>query len=299
MTADRNHHDDRTGSLFRMLEDKIALERSFGVEVVGKSEPAVEPVPATPPPAPSSSSPLPAASSFPLPPGEGQGEGVSLPAPEEKTLADKPPVAQREEEKKQAAPVALPASASKADQLAALRQEMIDCHECVLAKTRTNLVFGVGNPEARLMFVGEAPGADEDAQGEPFVGRAGQLLTRMIIAMGLKREDVYIANILKCRPPENRLPRPDEVIACIPYLRRQIDIIHPEVLVCLGGTAAQNLLEIQMPVGRMRNQWHEFRGIQTLVTFHPAYLLRNPPDKSKAWEDMKTVLNKLGLPIPK
>ncbi len=263
MTPAKKQHDDRTAPLFRMLEDKIALERSFGVEVVGK------PVPA---------------SSSPLPPGEGQGEGDVSPAPETKAPAEKPPAAQ--------------GTGTKAERLAALRQELADCHECQLARTRTNLVFGVGNPEARLMFVGEAPGADEDAQGEPFVGRAGQLLTRMIIAMGLRREDVYIANILKCRPPENRVPRPEEVIACMPYLRRQIDIIHPEVLVCLGGTAAQNLLELQMPVGRMRNQWHDYHGVPTLVTFHPAYLLRNPPDKGKAWEDMKTVLNRLGLPIP-
>lgn len=259
--------DDRTASLFRMIEDKIALERSFGVEVISAAKPDAA--------AEVTSAPAPFVSPLPPPGGEGQGEGREAKVPE------------------------LPANASKADRLAALYREMAECHECPLASTRTNLVFGDGSAEAELMFVGEAPGADEDAQGLPFVGRAGQLLNRMIAAMGLKRADVYIANILKCRPPGNRQPRPDEVINCIPYLRAQIDIIRPKLLVCLGGVAAHNLLQNEDPVGRLRNQWHEFGGVPVLVTFHPAYLLRNPADKGKAWEDMKMVLHKLGKPIPK
>jgi DNA polymerase len=257
---------DETGSLFRMLEDKLELEKSFGVEVIpsGKEAPAAESIPS-----PSSG-------------GEGQGEGR---------------VAEGARERPEK--IALPAGASKAERLAALEQEMAECHECALGSTRTNLVFGVGNPEAAIVFVGEAPGADEDAQGEPFVGRAGQLLTRIIGAMGLKREDVYIANILKCRPPGNRQPRPNEVIECLPYLRRQIAVIQPKVIVCLGGVAAQTLLQTDMPVGRMRHQWHDYDGVPLLVTFHPAYLLRNPNDKGEVWEDMKLVLHKLGLAIPK
>jgi DNA polymerase len=200
---------------------------------------------------------------------------------------------------KKRAPIVLPPNASKHQRLEALKQEMLDCHQCPLAATRTNLVFGVGNPDADILFVGEAPGADEDAQGIPFVGRAGQLLTRIIIAMQLKREDVYIANILKCRPPGNRPPRPDEVIECLPYLRKQIAIIKPKAMVCLGATAAQTLLQTPMAVGRLRKHWHEYEGIPMLVTFHPAYLLRNPADKGEVWDDMKLVLHKLGLPIPK
>ena len=256
-------------SLRRMLEDKIALERAFGVEVIGRAKPDATPVESAPAVSVTPFSPRPPQG------GEGKGEGAKT-------------------EK-----VELPANASKAERLAALNREMADCHECPLASTRMNLVFGDGSAEAELMFVGEAPGADEDAQGLPFVGRAGQLLNRMIIAMGLKREDVYIANILKCRPPGNRQPRPDEVIACIPYLKRQIAIIQPKLIVCLGGVAAHNLLQNEDPVGRLRNQWHEYEGVPLLVTFHPAYLLRSPGEKAKAWEDMKTVLNKLGKPVPK
>jgi DNA polymerase len=195
--------------------------------------------------------------------------------------------------------VGLPAGGSKAEQLAALEKELADCHDCPLGATRTNLVFGVGNPEADILFIGEAPGADEDAQGIPFVGRAGQLLTKIVEAMGLQRSDVYIANILKCRPPENRNPRPSEVACCLPHLRRQIDIIRPKVIVCLGGVAAKTLLASDLPVGRMRGTFLDYNGIPLLVTFHPAYLLRNPADKNIVWEDMKMVLHKLGLPIPK
>lgn len=173
--------------------------------------------------------------------------------------------------------------------LETLRNEMLTCHKCSLGKTRTNLVFGVGNPRATLMFVGEAPGRDEDLQGEPFVGRAGQLLTKIIEAIGLKRNDVYIANVLKCRPPGNRAPLPEEIVLCMPYLLKQIEIIQPKVLCALGTFAAQTLLSTKAPVGTLRGRFHDYKGIPIMVTFHPAYLLRNPNDKAKVWEDMKKV----------
>jgi len=170
-----------------------------------------------------------------------------------------------------------------------LRGEMLVCHKCPLGKTRTNLVFGVGDPMAKLMFVGEAPGRDEDIQGEPFVGRAGQLLTKIIEAIGWKRSDVYIANVLKCRPPENRNPLPEEIVLCMPYLIKQIEIIQPKVLCALGTFAAQTLLNTKAPVGTLRGKFHEYKGIPMMVTYHPAYLLRNPNDKAKVWDDMKKV----------
>src|SRR5574337_1235059 len=178
--------------------------------------------------------------------------------------------------------------------LEGLRSEMLVCHKCPLGKTRTNLVFGVGNPMATLMFVGEAPGRDEDLQGEPFVGRAGQLLTKIIEAIGLKRSDVYIANVLKCRPPGNRNPLPEEIILCMPYLIKQIEIIQPKVLCALGTFAAQTLLNTKAPVGTLRGKFHEYKGIPMMVTYHPAYLLRNPNDKAKVWDDMKKVRDFLG-----
>ncbi len=170
-----------------------------------------------------------------------------------------------------------------------LRQKTLTCHKCPLGKTRTNLVFGVGNPMADLMFVGEAPGRDEDLQGEPFVGRAGQLLTKIIEAIGLRRSDVYIANVLKCRPPGNRNPLPEEILLCMPYLIKQIEIIQPKVLCALGTFAAQTLLNTKAPVGTLRGKFHEYKGIPMMVTYHPAYLLRNPNDKAKVWDDMKKV----------
>lgn len=175
-----------------------------------------------------------------------------------------------------------------------LKREMLACHKCPLSKTRTNLVFGVGNSMANLMFVGEAPGRDEDLQGEPFVGRAGQLLTKIIEAIGLNRSDVYIANVLKCRPPGNRNPLPEEIVLCMPYLLKQIEIIQPKVLCALGTFAAQTLLSTKAPVGTLRGKFHDYKGIPMMVTFHPAYLLRNPNDKVKVWEDMKKVRDFLG-----
>ena len=174
--------------------------------------------------------------------------------------------------------------------LAEVRMEIGDCTRCKLCSTRTNIVFGVGNPNADLMFVGEAPGADEDEQGEPFVGRAGQLLTKIIEAMGFQRSDVYIANILKCRPPNNRPPEPDEVATCEPFLFKQIDAIKPKVIVALGTHAAHTLLKIDTPISKIRGQVLDYRGDVKLVpTFHPAYLLRSPDRKRDVWEDMKKV----------
>ena len=174
-----------------------------------------------------------------------------------------------------------------------VRQELGDCQRCKLHGGRTNLVFGVGNPAADLMFVGEAPGAEEDAQGIPFVGRAGQLLTKIIEAMDLSREQVYIANILKCRPPGNRDPEPDEVETCEPFLFQQIEAIGPKIIVALGKYAAQNLLRTKTPISRMRGEFVRFQNCWLLPTFHPSYLLRNPSAKRQVWEDMQKVRDRL------
>jgi len=183
--------------------------------------------------------------------------------------------------------------------LEAVRSEIGECTRCKLHKGRTNIVFGVGSPEARLMFVGEAPGEDEDLQGYPFVGKAGQLLTKMIEAMGLRREDVYICNTVKCRPPNNRNPEPEELLACEPFLKGQLGAVKPEAIVTLGKFAAQALLREQTPITRLRGQWREYEGIPVMPTFHPAYLLRSPGEKGKVWEDLKQVMKKLDLPVPK
>ena len=183
--------------------------------------------------------------------------------------------------------------------LEAVRSELGECTRCKLHKGRTNIVFGVGNPEARLMFVGEAPGEDEDLQGYPFVGKAGQLLTKMIEAMGLRREDVYICNTVKCRPPNNRNPEPDELLSCEPFLKGQLAAVKPEAIVTLGKFAAQALLREQTPITRLRGQWREYEGIPVMPTFHPAYLLRSPGEKGKVWEDLKQVMKKLDIPLPK
>ena len=169
-----------------------------------------------------------------------------------------------------------------------LRERVVNCTRCELHKRRTQAVFGVGNHAAQWMIVGEAPGADEDRQGEPFVGRAGKLLNNMLLAIGLQREEVYIANIVKCRPPNNREPAPDEAQACAPYLARQIALIKPKIILAVGRVAAQNLLKTDRPVGNMRNQrfFYEQSDIPIVVTYHPAYLLRSPQEKRKAWQDL-------------
>jgi len=179
--------------------------------------------------------------------------------------------------------------------LADLRTIAMVCQNCRLAKSRTQVVYGVGSPNADLMFIGEAPGRDEDLQGEPFVGRAGQLLTDIIKAMKLTRDDVYIANIIKCRPPENRNPEPDEMDACRPYIRRQIEIIQPKVIVTLGRFALQSLTEKGYAISAVRGQWLEYNGIKVMPTYHPAYLLRTPAAKRDVWADMKKVMSELGI----
>jgi uracil-DNA glycosylase family 4 len=177
--------------------------------------------------------------------------------------------------------------------LAEIREEMGDCQRCKLGRTRTNLVFGEGSPQARLMFVGEAPGAEEDLQGRPFVGEAGQLLNNMLNKLGLRREEVYIANILKSRPPGNRDPEPDEVAACLPFLIMQIGSIRPRVIVTLGKIATNNLLNIDAQITKIRGNWQKFQNIKVMPTFHPSYLLRFPKERHKTWEDMQQVMEYL------
>ncbi|MGB7284421.1 MAG: uracil-DNA glycosylase [Candidatus Acidiferrum sp.] len=185
------------------------------------------------------------------------------------------------------------------DTLLKIRTDLGECTRCKLHKTRNNIVFGDGSPKAQLVFVGEGPGHDEDVQGLPFVGRAGKLLTQMIEAMGLQRKDVYICNVVKCRPPENRLPEKDEITPCSPFLLRQLDAINPKVIVCLGACATQTLLETNRGISNFRGQWLEFRGRKLMATYHPAYLLRNPSAKGEVWKDLQKVMAVLGLEAKK
>ena len=178
---------------------------------------------------------------------------------------------------------------SKLSNLESIRAEIGDCQRCKLAPKRKNIVFGAGDPKAELVFVGEAPGSDEDEQGLPFVGRAGQLLTKIIESISLKREDVYICNVLKCRPPENRNPEPDEVAACNPFLKKQLATIRPKVVCCLGTFAAQTVLQTTSPISKLRGRFFDLDGLRVIATFHPAYLLRSPEKKREVWEDMKQI----------
>ncbi|HXZ11210.1 MAG TPA: uracil-DNA glycosylase [Candidatus Sulfotelmatobacter sp.] len=244
---------------------------------------AAEPAAASPPPAPAPA-PKPKSAPLPAPPAvptraAAPAPGSSLPfvpvAPS-RSLFD---VAERIEN----------------DTLPRIREEIGDCTRCRLHQGRTNIVYGVGNPKAELVFVGEGPGHDEDVQGEPFVGRAGKLLTQMIEAMSLRREDVYICNVVKCRPPENRLPERDEISTCSPFLFRQLAAIQPKVICCLGACAAQTLLETTQGISRFRGEWFDFRGSKLIATYHPAYLLRNPNAKSEVWRDLQKVMAVLGL----
>ncbi len=188
-------------------------------------------------------------------------------------------------------------SAYKSKTLEELREAIGDCQRCKLSSGRTHLVFGVGNPKAKVMFVGEGPGRDEDLKGEPFVGRAGQLLTDIITkGMGMERSEVYIANVVKCRPPENRNPESDEIESCEPFLVRQIELIKPRVVVALGKFAVQSLLKSKVPIMKLRGGWHDYHGIKLMPTLHPAYLLRNPGDKKLVWQDIKKVLQELASP---
>lgn len=198
-------------------------------------------------------------------------------------------------------PVQADPAAPKHESLEKIRKDLGDCQLCRLGKTRKNLVFGVGNVQSRLVFVGEGPGADEDAQGEPFVGEAGQVLNRIITAMGLKREEVYICNVVKCRPPGNRDPQQDEIEACSPFLLRQIQSVKPEVVVTLGKFATHTLLGVKDPISRLRGKFRDYHGIPLMPTYHPSYLLRNKGDSGpfwEVWDDMVQVLQLLKLPVP-
>jgi len=191
-------------------------------------------------------------------------------------------------------PVATGAGQSSRDEILNLKKTVDVCQKCPeLVKNRNNIVFGAGHVKAQLMFVGEAPGRDEDMQGVPFVGRAGQLLTKMIESIGLQRNQVFIANVLKCRPPQNRNPFPEEIINCEPYLLEQIRIIQPKVICALGSFAAKTLLKVDQPISRLRGQFHDYHGVKLLPTFHPAYLLRNQSEKRKSWNDMKMLRDEL------
>jgi uracil-DNA glycosylase len=210
--------------------------------------------------------------------------------PSQPERVDSPPLAPRSGQPSR------PTAAADRPRLDEVRRALGDCRRCKLCSGRKNIVFGVGNPSARLIFVGEGPGADEDTQGIPFVGAAGQLLTKMIQAMGLARDEVYICNVVKCRPPGNRNPEPDEITACQPFLEGQLKAIGPEVIVTLGKFAAQTLLRTDTPITRLRGQWREYVGVPLMPTFHPAYLLRNPAEKKAAWTDLQTVMGRLQLP---
>jgi uracil-DNA glycosylase len=222
--------------------------------------------------------------------------GVSGEIEKSVTLASSPALVVQEEslpKPKSQTTVADPATA-----LRLIREDLGDCTRCRLHQQgRKQIVFGTGDPNADLMFIGEAPGADEDEQGEPFVGRSGQLLTNMIKAMGLRREDVYIANIIKCRPPGNRTPERDECDTCSPFLMRQIEAIRPKALVALGAVAAKTLLAINAPMSELRGRWYDFRGTKLAVTYHPAFLLRDPRQKKETWKDLQMVMREMGLPL--
>ena len=228
----------------------------------------------------------------------GYGDVYLIPSPLSPALSPVPV-----EREKSAPSVQLPAppvpdtiSASGAAALAALAVTVEGCTRCRLAQGRQKIVFGSGNPEADLMFIGEGPGAEEDRQGLPFVGAAGELLTKIIQALQMQRDDVYIANVVKCRPPGNRDPQPDEVAACRGFLERQIELVNPRVIVILGKVAAQTLLGNESPIGQMRGQWYQVRGIPTMITYHPAALLRNQALKRPTWEDMQQVRDRLRQP---
>jgi len=241
------------------------------------------------------------------------GPNASASAPRN---VEEPPLSKSAPKPSSAAPIAAPAKSSvlppsggpslfdganrlAGETLLQIREDLGECTRCKLHSTRHKIVFGDGNPKAQLVFVGEGPGADEDAQGLPFVGRAGKLLTQMIEAMGLQRRDVYICNVVKCRPPGNRQPEPDEVACCSPFLFRQLDSIGPKVIVCLGATAFQTLLGTNRSISHYRGQWIDFRGYKMLPTYHPAYLLRNPAAKADVWKDLQKVMAELGLSVKK
>jgi len=270
-------------SLLRAVAAHVELERSFGIESWSLPAPPAARVPATRA-VPRSAAPRPA----PLPPA----------APKETPAMPEPPrrVATPEEAAlfdARRLDIQIPDGLSKQEQLDYLKQAMQPCALCQLRKGATQIVFGVGNAEAELMFVGEAPGHDEDVQGIPFVGKAGQLLTKIIEAMGMSRAEVYIANICKCRPPENRAPSPEEMDACRPYLLKQIEIIKPKIICLLGATAVRGLLQSKDSISKIRGHFLLWRGTRVMPTFHPAYLLRNPAEKRSVWEDVQKIRDTL------
>ena len=230
-------------------------------------------------------------------PGPGADSHVEMSEPQPQPAADAPAPTTAVPASDAAAPTAPAEETSLAtvNTLAELRAEIGDCQRCRLCEKRNTIVFGVGNPDAEIMFIGEGPGYEEDKQGEPFVGRAGQLLTQIITkGMQMQRSEVYIANVVKCRPPENRNPEPDEIAACEPFLAKQLALIRPKVIIALGKFAAQTLLKDTTPITRLRGKWQSYHGIKLMPTLHPAYLLRNPKDKRLVWEDIKAVLRETG-----
>lgn len=280
-------HELGLGELYRRPVDEALMAKLTAPVVVPQAPPAAvapEPVAAAAPPAAVASA---------APPLDAYGfENQKTNFGEEEEIRTRKPIFE--------APVtgALIPATRRAAALKAIRAELGDCTRCPLHAGRNQLVFGDGDANARLMFVGEGPGADEDAQGLPFVGRAGQLLNNMITAMGLQREEVYIANVVKCRPPSNRVPAPEEATTCAPFLFRQIDVVRPEVLVALGATAATYLLGQRQPLAGLRGRVHSFRETKLIVTYHPAYLLRDPRQKRAAWEDLQIAMRELGLKLP-
>lgn len=290
--------DDARGELVREVRQRLESLRRAGVDRIPAPLITVLPRPAEARPVPA---PEPPTVERPAPP---------RPAPPPPARPETPPPAPLAPAPGPAQPISLfgdggfdtpplPA-AERPAALAALAAEVASCVRCpVLVANRTQTVFGVGNPAPRLMFVGEAPGADEDRLGEPFVGRAGGLLTDMITkGMGLTRKEVYIANVIKSRPPDNRTPLPDEVAHCMPFLERQIAIIRPEFLCLLGKVAASALLDTALSLGRLRGRWYRYHGIPTIVTYHPAFLLRNPASKKEAWEDLQMLMKAMGITPP-
>ncbi|MHC1698196.1 MAG: uracil-DNA glycosylase [Geobacteraceae bacterium] len=222
-----------------------------------------------------------------------QETGVDgLPQGYDRETVTPPPVVA--EESAQLETTVISGRACESESVKMIRLDLGDCHRCHLGDTRTNLVFGVGNEKSEIVFVGEAPGRDEDLKGEPFVGEAGQLLTKIIQAMGFAREEVYICNVLKCRPPNNRNPQTEEIEACQPFLLRQLQAISPKIIIALGTFAAQTLLQTRAPISQLRGKIHDYHGIPLMPTFHPAFLLRNPAKKREVWDDMKLVVKMLG-----
>ncbi|NLF73291.1 MAG: uracil-DNA glycosylase [Candidatus Anammoximicrobium sp.] len=284
-----------------ILRQKLESLQRSGVQQLAKVPPSMTPIvqevavvaelPPERPRAPAPSRPAGAASGRPPAAAAGERPPLAATPPASSVAASDP-----------RAPSAPPTPLAPGQRSAALdviRREVIVCRRCAeLAEKRTQTVFGAGNLQARLCFLGEAPGADEDRRGEPFVGPAGQLLDKIIAACTLRREDVYILNVLKCRPPGNRTPLPDEVANCRSFFERQLELIRPEFICCLGAVAAQTLLRTVVPVGQLRGKFHDYRGSQVVVTYHPSYLLRTPAMKRHTWDDMKMLMQAMGIPIP-